>query len=88
MNKAQRIVIAFGLGAIVLLGLFPPWTMVRSLDGRPTRLMSGHRSIFSIPAPTGNPDDGTYYEIDYSRLLRLAGISAVAFGGGFALLKK
>ena len=85
MNKAQRVILGFGLSAFLALGLFPPCVAVRG----PSRFVAGHFFVFSLPMTTSNSAGYTFiYEIDYKRLGVLLGILAVVTLGGVVLFKK
>ena len=61
MDRPRRLAIAFGIGAIVLLGLFPPWTYVSAFPAGDPRARTyaqevpggmGHHFILDPPSTT------------------------------------
>lgn len=64
MNKKQLIAMWFGIIAIVLMGLFPPW-YIKSQSGAETQKGYGYAFIFTPPDPTGQ---GVHPMINMSQL--------------------
>lgn len=51
MNQRQKIVAWIGVGAFVLMGVFPPWNVSYSDVRCPTTRPAGYAPIFLPPNP-------------------------------------
>lgn len=83
-NSRQRAVLAVGILAVLLLGLFPPCISSASSGG--LEYPVGHRFVFS-PAIEELSVGFMSYRIDYPRLAMLLGIVGLATLGGLVLFK-
>ncbi len=82
MNKAQKVVLGVGIGAIALMGLFPPWNLTFAVRGLHSTTPAGYALISEPPALSPDKDARFYtVSIDIPRLLIQWAIVAAVTGG-------
>ncbi len=91
MNSRQRVVLALGILAVLLLGLFPPCISISESREE----AGGHRFVFSLPATEDHSFEaaGQHYSlfvsfrIDYARLAMFLAIVGIVTLGGVVLFR-
>ena len=97
MNQKQKIAMWLGISCIVLMGLFPPWTIQFSTS----EIFQGYSFFTSSPKLTTDGDKNTDSKvkaalarkgggvfIDYKRLVLQCGLVIIVAGGLIVTLNK